>query len=145
MREALEEIICAHPATSTMRQVHAIVAGRNALTAANAVQPQAQAEAIAWVLEWTFNGEEKGRRLYDDETHCKFDAEQDGGVCRPLVYGDAAHPQATEPAGWTGKTDIDAALIMLDRLDVQGEGDDARVDEILRTLRKLAAAPEAKQ
>ncbi len=46
MREALEEIICAHPATSTMRQVHAIVAGRNALTAAKAVQPQAQAEAI---------------------------------------------------------------------------------------------------
>lgn len=50
LREALEEIICAHPATSTMRQVHAIVAGRNALTAANAesgltnrytVQPQA--------------------------------------------------------------------------------------------------------
>jgi len=49
-----------------------------------------QAEPVAWVLEWTFDGEEKGRRLYDDETHCKFDAGQDGGVCRPLVYGDAA-------------------------------------------------------
>ena len=40
MRDALEEIICAHPITSTMRQVHAIVAGRNALAAAIAVQPQ---------------------------------------------------------------------------------------------------------
>jgi hypothetical protein len=49
-----------------------------------------QAEPVAWVLEWTFDGEEKGYRLYDDETHCKFDAEKDGGVCRPLVYGDAA-------------------------------------------------------
>jgi hypothetical protein len=23
-------------------------------------------------------------RLYDDETHCRFDAESDGGVCHPL-------------------------------------------------------------
>jgi hypothetical protein len=53
-------------------------------------------------------------------------------------------PLSSEPAGWTGKTDIDAALIMLDRLDVRGEGDDARADGIAQTLRNLTAAPEAK-
>lgn len=62
-----------------------------------AEQP-AQQEPVAWVLEWTFNGEERGRRLYDDETHCVFDAENDGGVCRPLVYGDTYPPaQQQEP------------------------------------------------
>ena len=39
---------------------------------------------VAFALEWTFNGEERGMRLYDDETHCRFDAESDGGVCSPL-------------------------------------------------------------
>ena len=46
-------------------------------------------EPVAWVLEWTHSGEVLERRLYDDETHCRFDAGQDGGVCRPLIYGDA--------------------------------------------------------
>ena len=41
-------------------------------------------EPAAFALEWTFNGEERGMRLYDDETHCRFDAESDGGVCQPL-------------------------------------------------------------
>ena len=41
-------------------------------------------EPAAFALEWTFNGEERGMRLYDDETHCRFDAESDGGVCHPL-------------------------------------------------------------
>ena len=41
-------------------------------------------EPVAFALEWTFNGEERGMRLYDDETHCRFDAESDGGVCSPL-------------------------------------------------------------
>ena len=41
-------------------------------------------EPVAWMLEWAFNGEERGYRLYDDERHCVFDAESDGGVCRPL-------------------------------------------------------------
>lgn len=57
----------------------------------------AQQEPVAWMLEWTFNGEERGYRLYDDETHCKFDAGQDGGVCRPLVYGDTAPPAQRKP------------------------------------------------
>ena len=57
----------------------------------------AQQEPVAWVLEWTFNGEERGRRLYDDETHCVFDAENDGGVCRPLVYGDTSPPAQRKP------------------------------------------------
>lgn len=67
-----------------------------------AEQPAQQQEPVAWVLEWTFNGEERGRRLYDDETHCVFDAENDGGVCRPLVYGDTS-PPASKP--WVGLTD----------------------------------------
>jgi len=50
-------------------------------------------EPVAWELEWTFDGEEKGRRLYDDERQCKFDAENDGGVCRSLVYGNTAPSQ----------------------------------------------------
>ena len=41
-------------------------------------------EPAAFALEWTFNGEERGMRLYDDERHCRFDAESDGGVCHPL-------------------------------------------------------------
>ena len=50
-------------------------------------------DPVAWMLEWTFNGEELGQRLYDDETSCKFDAGSYGGVCRPLVYGDTAPPK----------------------------------------------------
>ena len=67
-----------------------------AIREALAEQPVQQQEPVAWVLEWTFNGEERGRRLYDDETHCVFDAENDGGVCRPLVYGDTS-PPASKP------------------------------------------------
>ena len=59
-------------------------------------------EPVAWVLEWTYNGEEVGRRIYDDETHCKFDAGTDGGVCRPLVYGDTTPPAAQRQ--WVGLT-----------------------------------------
>ena len=50
-------------------------------------------DPVAWMLEWTFNGEELGQRLYDDETSCKFDAGSYGGVCRPLVYGDTTPPK----------------------------------------------------
>lgn len=46
--------------------------------------PVRMPEPVAFALEWTFNGEERGMRLYDDETHCRFDAESDGGVCHPL-------------------------------------------------------------
>jgi len=58
-------------------------------------------EPVAWALEWAFDGEEKGRRLYDDERHCKLDAENDGGICRPLVYGYTAPPQRE----WVGLTE----------------------------------------
>ena len=66
-------------------------------------------EPVAWALEWTFDGEEKGRRLYDDERHCKLDAENDGGICRPLVYGYTAPPQpAQEPVKlWLWKNFVD--------------------------------------
>ena len=61
-----------------------------------AAQPHPKQEPVAWVLEWSYNGDCVGRRLYDDETHCKFDAGQDGGICRPLIYGDTA-PQPQQP------------------------------------------------
>lgn len=54
------------------------------------------------LLKWTFNGEERGSRFYDDERHCIFDAESDGGVCEPLCrVSDAlaaiAAAQAAQP------------------------------------------------
>lgn len=49
-----------------------------------------------------------------------------------------AVPDVAIDQGWTGNTDIDAALLMLDRMDVSSD-DDARVDAISATLRKLAA------
>ena len=61
-------------------------------------------EPVAFALEWTFNGEERGMRLYDDETHCRFDAESDGGICHPLYTEQqvrellAAAPSL--PQGW---------------------------------------------
>ena len=58
------------------------------------------------------------------------------------VIADALAKQV--PQGWTGNVDIDAALIMLDRMDV-GPDDNARVDEISALLRKLAAAPDPKE
>jgi hypothetical protein len=61
-------------------------------TALRQLLEQPVQEPVAWVLEWSFNGEEVGRRLYDDETHCKFDAGSDGGICRPLIYGDTTPP-----------------------------------------------------
>lgn len=50
----------------------------------NVAAPVQMPEPVAFALEWTFNGEERGIRLYDDERHCRFDAESDGGVCHPL-------------------------------------------------------------
>ena len=75
---------------------------------------QPQQEPVAWVLEWTFNGEERGRRLYDDETHCVFDAGNDGGVCRPLVYGDtspaAQRKPLTDDEIWDAYSDCPAEI-----------------------------------
>ncbi|MFK4444682.1 hypothetical protein ABH944_004814 [Caballeronia udeis] len=57
------------------------------------------------------------------------------------TQGADARPAASE-IGWTGNTEIDAALIMLDRLDVQSD-DDTRVDAISATLRRLATRDAA--
>ena len=54
-------------------------------------------QPVAWVLEWCHSGDVVERRLYDDETRCYFDAGRDGGVCRPLVYGDT-HPAPDDTA-----------------------------------------------
>ena len=57
----------------------------------------------------------------------------------PLPEGTELYtsPQAAQTEGWTGDTEIDAALIMLDRMEV-GPHDDDRLDEIAKLLRKLA-------
>ena len=72
-------------------------------------------EPVAWALEWTFDGEEKSRRLYDDERHCKLDAENDGGICRPLVYGYTA----PTPREWVGLTAEEIASIPLNEHTLQ--------------------------
>ena len=72
-------------------------------------------ETVAWALEWTFDGEEKSRRLYDDERHCKLDAENDGGICRPLVYGYTA----PTPREWVGLTAEEIASIPLNEHTLQ--------------------------
>ena len=82
----------------------------------------AQQEPVAWMLEWTFNGEERGCRLYDDERRCIFDAGSDGGVCRPLY----THPQVIDKSAairiatalgweprreWVGLTDEEVDIV----------------------------------
>ena len=77
----------AKPGSTSWHVDRAITACRAALAQKDEHDP------VAWMLEWTFNGEELGQRLYDDETSCKFDAGSYGGVCRPLVYGDTTPPK----------------------------------------------------
>ena len=67
-----------------MPEIHRLVELVRADERARMAEQPAQQEPVAWMLEWTFNGEERGYRLYDDERHCVFDAESDGGVCQPL-------------------------------------------------------------
>jgi hypothetical protein len=42
-------------------------------------------EIVRWLLEYTFNGEEKGSAIYESEAACRASAESDGGVCTPLA------------------------------------------------------------
>lgn len=42
-------------------------------------------EPVRWLLEYTFNGEEKGSTVYESEAECRRSAATDGGVCVPLV------------------------------------------------------------
>ena len=79
-------------------------------------------EPVAWMLEWAFNGEERGYRLYDDERHCVFDAESDGGVCRPLY---TSPPQRT----WVGLSYEDIDIAFDDTQEGGGFDDFARAIE----------------
>ncbi len=45
----------------------------------------AQPEIVRWLLEYTFNGDEKGDAVYESEAECRASAERDGGVCVPLI------------------------------------------------------------
>ncbi|WNO05994.1 peptide chain release factor family protein [Rhodoferax mekongensis] len=139
MRETLEEIICAHPVTSTMRQVHAIVAGRNALAAANAVShtkpettplPEGGAitsESAANAVQPQAQGEWK---------HCTPELLSSGVSCkdtprRPCEceHGGShdhwiAHPQATEPQAQVKLNPADLVFTV----EVQHMGGFARVN-----------------
>ncbi len=61
-------------------------------------------EPVAWMLEWSFNGEETGQRLYDDERHCLLDAQNYGGICRPLYT-------ATPQRKWQGLTTAERKVL----------------------------------
>jgi hypothetical protein len=100
-REALKLALGALDSENPDIQCRAALAIRAALA-------QPAQEPVAWALEWTFDGEEKGIRLYDDERHCKLDAENDGGICRPLVYGYTTPPQRE----WVGLTDEEKAELV---------------------------------
>ena len=63
---------------------------------AEALSQREAQEPVAWALIWEADGE-RHLRLYDEETHCVFDAESDGGVCRPLVFPDTAPPSREVP------------------------------------------------
>lgn len=54
-----------------------------------------------------------------------------------ITDADVAGENQADANQWTGNPDVDAALIMLDRLDVAA-GDNARIEAIGATLRKLA-------
>jgi hypothetical protein len=54
-----------------------------------------------------------------------------------ITDADVAGENRSDTDQWTGHLDVDAALIMLDRLDV-GVSDNARIYAIGATLRKLA-------
>jgi hypothetical protein len=80
-----------------MNQIDNIMALHDAAVEREVEYREAEGQKpVKWVLEWTFDGEETGRRIYDDERHCLLDAEKDGGICRPLVFGDT-HPAPAQP------------------------------------------------
>lgn len=47
--------------------------------------------------------------------------------------------QAPRAVGWTGNADADLALVLLDRLDDEGEGNAERIEQLEELVRKLAA------
>lgn len=84
-----------------------------------AAAPVVLPEPVAFALEWTFDGEERGIRLYDDERHCRLDAESDGGVCSPLyteqqvraLLAQAAIAAAPAHHAEGAQTDLHAAIM----------------------------------
>lgn len=55
-----------------------------------------------------------------------------------MLQGKAEQPHSTQHTGWTGNSDADAALVMLDRIDTLDSADDARIEDIKRIIRTLA-------
>lgn len=63
-------------------------------------------------------------------------------ACRAaMLQGKAEQPHSTQQTGWTGNSDADAALVMLDRIDTLDSADDARIEDIKRIIRTLAERP----
>lgn len=64
-------------------------------------------------------------------------------ACDELEAQAEAKPAPAEPVpalGWTGNADADLALILLDRLDDEGEGNAVRIEQLEDIVRNLAAA-----
>ena len=112
-----------------------------------AAAPVVLPEPVAFALEWTFDGEERGIRLYDDERHCRLDAESDGGVCSPLyteqqvraLLAGISAPAAVAvavPDGWREKfaADVYADLAAADNQDVPLEEYPARILKVLDSI-----------
>lgn len=100
---------------------------------AQAQPPVSQAERAE---DWRIDNS-AGRPILVYKNCSVIEAEDAHYVLRLISADRAALTQQVIP-NWTGSTAADAALIMLDRLDVRGDGDDARVDEIAATIRRLA-------
>jgi len=87
-------------------------------------------EPVAFALEWTFDGEERGIRLYDDERHCRLDAESDGGVCSPL-YTEQQVRALLAQAATTGVAAPASLGPALYSIDADPEGIRARVADAI--------------
>lgn len=93
-----------------LKFARAVIAADRELRQGDAGMP-----VICHALEWTFDGEERGMRLYDDERHCLFDSQSDGGVCSPLVrQSDAQAALAEKDAAYqsavNGRAEMRQAL-----------------------------------
>lgn len=82
-----------------------------------------------WGDRWMKYEHDAKRMIELVRTHAAAPTQPQGGAMTPAI-------------GWTGDADANAALLMLDRLDVPGD-DDARVDAIAATIRRLAAPQQA--
>ncbi|MDU5000041.1 MAG: DUF551 domain-containing protein [Enterobacteriaceae bacterium] len=80
-----------------------------------------------------------GRRDEEFPALRKIIADADALLAAPPVRGG----QSTTVPGWTGSSDANAAIVMLDRINTLESDDDDRIEDVKRIIRLLAAAPAA--